>query len=55
MGVPHRVASDGEVTTRASGVLLRALLGSAVWSALFLVVAAGAVAVAFDHVVPPLP
>ena len=54
-GVPHRIASDSEVTTRASGVLLRALVGSAVWSAVLLGVTAAAVAAAFDQVVPPLP
>lgn len=54
-GLPHRIASDGDVTARASGVLLRALVGSAVWSAVLLGVTAAAVAAAFDQVVPPLP
>jgi hypothetical protein len=54
-GVPHRVASDSEVTTRASGVLLRALVGSALWSAILLAITAGAIAAAFDALVPPLP
>lgn len=55
LGVPHRVASDAEVTARASGVLLRGLVGSAVWSAVLLALVAGALAATFEQVVPSLP
>jgi len=55
LGAPHRIASDAEVSTRASGVLWRAVAGSAVFTAAFLATVAGAVALAFDQAVPPLP
>jgi hypothetical protein len=54
-GVVHRVYGDGAVTTRASSMLLRALLGSAAWSVLLAGAVALLVAALFDRVVPSLP
>lgn len=55
LGVVHRVYGDGAVTTRASSMLRRALLGSALWSVTLLAAVALLVAALFDRVVPSLP
>jgi hypothetical protein len=55
LGVVHRVYGDGAVSARAGAMLLRALLGSAVWSVTLLGAALLLVVVLFDRVVPSLP
>lgn len=55
LGVRHRVYGDGAVTARGGAMLLRALLGSAVWSATLLGGVLLLVALLFDRVVPSLP
>ncbi|MFO0625965.1 MAG: hypothetical protein U0325_10150 [Polyangiales bacterium] len=55
LGVVHRVYGDGAVTARATAMLGRALLGSALWSAMLVGVVALVVAALFDRAVPSLP
>jgi hypothetical protein len=55
LGVVHRVYGDGAVSARAGAMLLRAVLGSAVWSVALLGAVLLLVAALFDRVVPSLP